>query len=250
MMSNAGYSIQAFVEDAKAIMTEPGTVADKQDAVGHQLSELSRRDDLTRFGYPFGPTDASTANYLLWREPPFTALVLGQFDPGYLSPVHEHGAAWVTACGYAGEDRWDIYERLDDRSRPGFSDVRLVDQWALPPGRFVSMPSPPRAIHAHNNVTSQVTLELIFSYVEPLPQQDRLVYDVESGRCWPSPFNLGGALVGDRYPPFPPDDDDRDLAEPSARARSVGWSLSGAARKWRTRSLRQAWCPSCAASWA
>ena len=195
------YAIPQFIKDAKAILDSGDSLEQKKAAIGERLSALSRRDDLTRFCFPLGPSDASTQTYLLWREPPYIALVLAQFDPGYLSPVHEHGDFWVIGCGYRGQDRWDIYERLDDRTRQGHADLKLVDQWHIPPGTTVSMPRPPRAIHSHNNEAPGHTLELIFSAAKPLSTQQRLVYDVDAGSCWPSGFNLGGMLVGDRYPP-------------------------------------------------
>lgn len=197
------YSIPRFIADAKAILASKSPLDQQQVAIGERLSELSRRDDLTRLGFPVGPSDASTQNYILWREPPYIALVLGQFDPGYLSPVHEHGEFWVVGCGYRGEDRWDMYERLDDGSKPGYADVKMVDQWHIPPGKFMVMPRPPRAIHSHNNVAPKgdTTMELIFSAIKPLPPATRLVYDIDEKTCWQSGFNLAGILVGDHYPP-------------------------------------------------
>lgn len=202
-MASSKYAIPRFISDAKSILASDAGLEQKQAAIGERLSELSKRDDLTRFGFPLGPSDASTQNYLLWREPPYTALVLGQFDPGYLSPVHEHGDFWVVGCGYRGQDRWDMYERIDDGSRPGHAEVKMVDQWHIPPGKSVVMPKPPRAIHSHNNEAEGDTLELIFSAINPLSPEQRIVYDVEGKTCWQSGFNLAGILVGDNYPPRP-----------------------------------------------
>lgn len=202
-MAGTKYDIPRFIADARAILASREPLERQKTAIGERLVELSRRDDLTRFGMPLGPSDASTDNYILWREPPYTALVLGQFDPGYLSPVHEHGDFWVVGCGYRGEDRWDMYERIDDGRTPGHAEVRLYDQWHIPPGKAVCMPMPPRAIHSHNNVAPGFTLELIFSAAKPLQREDRIVYDVDNRTCRPSGFNLSGILVGDYYPPRP-----------------------------------------------
>jgi len=195
------YSISRFIKDALQITESSMALEQKKAAIGERLSELSRRDDLLRFGLPLGPSDGSNENYLLWREPPYTALVLGQFDPGYQSPVHEHENFWVVGCVYRGQDRWDMYERLDDGSQPGHAEVRMVDQWIMQPGKAVWMPPPPRTIHSHNNEAAGITLELIFSVNKPLPPERRLIYDVDGKACWPSPFNLGGVMVGDYYPP-------------------------------------------------
>src|SRR5262249_40980034 len=127
-------TVRDFIQEAKKVVAQDIPLEKKQEAIGQGLSELSRRDDLVRLGYPVGPTDASTLSYVLCREPPYVGLILGSFDPGYGSPVHEHGDFWVVGCGYRGLDRWDMYERLDDGSRPGYSEVKLVNQVRLSPG--------------------------------------------------------------------------------------------------------------------
>lgn len=253
-MAAARYEISQFISDAKAILASRESLEQQKGAIGERLSALSKRDDLTRHGMPLGPSDASTDNYILWREPPYMALVLGQFDPGYLSPVHEHQDFWVVGCGYRGEDRWDMYERIDDGRRPGHAEVRLYDQWHIPRGKAVCMPMPPRAIHSHNNVSSALTQELIFSAAKPLPPEDRIVYDVDNKTCWPSGFNLAGILVGDYYPPRPV----ASVVQPPRKSmlRQATSALAGAASlgaaqlgAWTPGGLfgrRKGFCPVCA----
>jgi predicted metal-dependent enzyme (double-stranded beta helix superfamily) len=203
MSVNGRYSVSAFIKDASAVLEGGGDLEDKKADIADRLSHLSRRDDLTRTSMPLGPADASTANYLLYREPPYTSLLLAQFDPGYLSPIHAHGDFWVVACGYRGRDRWDMYERRDDGTQPGYAEIALVDQYHIPPGRSVWMPRPPRAIHSHNNEHDALTLELIFTAAKPSDPADRLIYDAEEKACFPSPWAPGVALAGDTYPPRP-----------------------------------------------
>ncbi len=200
MTVSSRYSIRAFIADAKQILADGIALEQKKMAIGERLRLLSQRDDLIRYGAPMGPTDGCTGVYLLWREPPHIGLILAQFDHGYMSPVHEHGNFWVVACGYRGRDRWDMYERLDDGSRPGYADLRLVDQIVIPPGTPAWMREPPRAIHSHNNEFSGETLELIFTGSPPMDPKNRLLYDVEEKRSWPTWFKAS-KLVGDVYPP-------------------------------------------------
>lgn len=200
-MSDTTYTVPDFMRDARRILASGDDLEEQKVALGQHMVELAKRDDLTRFAVPNGPSDVSTGSFVLWREPPFTALVLGEFAPGYLSPVHEHGDFWVVACGYRGEDRWDMYERTDAGDQPGHAEVKLVDQWTVTPGTFVSMPPPPRAIHSHNNASSsEPLLELIFSAAEPLSGANRTLYDVGGCRCWGSAFNVNSIMGGDRYP--------------------------------------------------
>jgi len=201
-MSRSGkYTVAGFMQDAKRILETELPLAEKQAEIADRMSLLSQRDDLTRFAIPIGPADGSTQNFLLGFEPPFTLLGLSQFDPHYLSPVHEHGDFWVIACGWRGVDRWDMYERKDDGSIAGYADLELVDQIFLPRGRTTWMPPPPRSIHSHNNETGALNCELIFTAAEPMKVEDRLYYDVEEKTCWPSLFPPATIFPGTRWPP-------------------------------------------------
>ncbi len=230
MSNGTRYTIPAFIREAKDILAGDLPLEGKKAAIGDRLSLLSRRDDLTRLAIPVGPADASTGNFLLWREPPYISLFLAQFDPGYLSPVHEHGDFWVVSCGYRGRSRWDIYERLDDGSRPGYAEVKLVDQVPLPPGVPVWMPPPPRAIHAHNNEFDGDTLEILFSAIRPIEPPERVIYDVEGRTCFPSPWRPGAILIGDTYPPRPPSPGGPRRCTVDTCIRPSGTSSSSAAR--------------------
>lgn len=180
------YTIPEFIADARKVLATGDPLAVKKAALGEHLRELAKRDDLTRFGRPIGHSDASNFNWILHRESPDLMLILVAWLPGFKSPVHEHGTYYVVGVGYEGHDRWDVYERLDDGSQPGRAELKLVDQWDVTPGKVVCMPEPPRAIHSHNNVTSQLTYELLFTATPPLPPGERLIYDVERQACWPT----------------------------------------------------------------
>lgn len=200
-MSGSKYSVRAFMRDANAILATGAALEDKKADIAERMAALSKRDDLTRFALPFGPADGSTQNYLLAFEPPYTLLGISQFDPHYYSPIHEHGDFWVIGCGWRGVDRWDMYERLDDGSVPGYADIRMVDQIFLPPGRTVWMPPPPRAIHSHNNDTGGFNYELIFTAAKPMEPEDRFYYDPDEKACWPSLFAPAKIFPDTPWPP-------------------------------------------------
>lgn len=194
------YRIKEFISDAKKIMSGTGPLADRQAEAAERLSVLSRNDDLMRYGLALGPADASTNNFLLWREEPNVLLAIAQFDQHYVSPVHEHDHYWVIGCGYRGHDRWDMYERLDDGSKKGFADLKLVDRYDLSPGKTAIMPPPPCSIHSHNNQFDGSSLELIFSMAEPSDPSRRIVYDVEEQVARLSWWQPGGLYQGGDYP--------------------------------------------------
>jgi hypothetical protein len=195
-MSRSGkYTVAGFMADASAILARDLPLENTKEEIADRLSLLSQRDDLTRFAMPIGPADGSTQNFLLAFEPPYS-----QFDPHYLSPVHEHGDFWVIGCGWRGVDRWDMYERKDDGSVEGYADLELVDQIFLPRGKTVWMPPPPRSIHSHNNETGALNMELIFTAAKPMAVEDRFYYDVEEKTCWPSLFPPANIFPGTRWP--------------------------------------------------
>lgn len=201
MGSGARYDPKTFMADAQRILGQVGDLSSAQDEIAERLSHLAARDDLTRFGAQIGPSDAANGTFLIWREPPHFALLMVQFDEGWMSPVHDHQNHWIVACGYRGADRWDMYERKDDGNVMGHADLQLVDQVVVRPGDTISMPPPPRAIHSHNNVHNGPTLELIFSAAPPSPAAERHIYDVEASSCQPSWFEVSDQLVGDYFPP-------------------------------------------------
>jgi predicted metal-dependent enzyme (double-stranded beta helix superfamily) len=196
------YTIERFMTDAKDLLSSSED-SSPWEAIGERLSALSRRDDLTAYGAQLGPTDASNGTYLLWREPPFFTLLLVRFDEHFRSPVHDHRDHHIVACAYRGIDRWDLYERVDDGGGPGPCTLELVEQVELRSGDSVALTGPPRSIHSHNNVARGDTLELIFSATPPTPASDRLMFDLSTGTCRASWYEIADQLQGDYFPPRP-----------------------------------------------
>jgi predicted metal-dependent enzyme (double-stranded beta helix superfamily) len=196
----ARYGIKQFITDAKDLLLDNLPLTQLHEALGTRLVELSERDDLTSHGRIIGPSDASFNSYLLWREPPHLALVLAQFEPGYRSPIHEHGDHWVLGAGYRGRDRWDVYERLDGSTAAGPAKIRLKDQVVVEPGSWTALQPPPASIHSHNNLTDGFTSELIFSAVAPIPRERRLLFDLEEQTCRVSWFGAAEHVAGGAYP--------------------------------------------------
>ena len=195
------YTVEAFMGDAKAILSGGAPLEEIKTEIGQRLSALGKRDDLTCMAAQFGPTDASNGTYLLWREPPYFTLVLIRLDEHFRSPVHDHANHWVVASCYKGVDRWDIYERTDGGTGSGACALELADQVVLNPGDFIAMPPPPQAIHSHTNLARGDTLELIFSAAKPIAAADRMIYDLPGSKCQPSWFEVADQLQGDWFPP-------------------------------------------------
>lgn len=186
----AHYSIKHFISDAKCILSKGLPLEVQKQQVGERLRELAKRDDLLSFGRPIGYTDASNFNWVLYREHPDIMLVMVGWLPGYRSPIHEHADYYPIGVGYRGHDRWDIYERKDDGKTPGYADLELIDQWHVTPGKLVYLAPPPQAIHSHNMLSMDMTYELLFFSTPSLTPEQRLHFDPDEKRCWPTHFSM------------------------------------------------------------
>ena len=66
--------------------------------------------------------------------------------PGRTGSVHDHADAWVLYGVLDGTESLERYERIDDGSRPGHAELRLVSVTTGSQGKVDLVP--PRAIHA------------------------------------------------------------------------------------------------------
>ena len=77
--------------------------------------------------------------------------------PGRSTAPHDHGT-WAVIAGLEGTERNALWERLDDRTRPGHADVRRTGERTVGPGELILLPS--GSIHSVVNDTDAVTVSL------------------------------------------------------------------------------------------
>jgi predicted metal-dependent enzyme (double-stranded beta helix superfamily) len=73
------------------------------------------------------------------------------------TPPHDHGT-WAIVVGVDGPEKNEFYERVDDRSRSGYAELRKIGAKVFEPGEVVAMPT--GTIHSVWNESSRVTLSL------------------------------------------------------------------------------------------
>jgi len=96
--------------------------------------------------------------HVLHEEPDHSLAVLAvSWLPGRGIPPHDHGT-WGVVVGVDGLEENAFWERTDDRSRPGYAEVRRIGKKVFGPGDVLAMPT--GAIHSVRNETGQVTLSL------------------------------------------------------------------------------------------
>lgn len=96
--------------------------------------------------------------HLLHEEPDHSLAVFAvSWRPGGGTPPHDHGD-WGIVVGVDGAERNVFWERIDDRSRPGYADLRKIGEKVFAPGEVVAMPT--GTIHSVSNESDRVTLSL------------------------------------------------------------------------------------------
>jgi predicted metal-dependent enzyme (double-stranded beta helix superfamily) len=96
--------------------------------------------------------------HLLHEEPDHSLAVLAaSWLPKRGAPPHDHGV-WAIVVGIEGVERNAFYERVDDRSRPGYAELRPIGEQELGPGEVLAMPA--GTIHSVTNDSDAVSLSL------------------------------------------------------------------------------------------
>jgi len=96
--------------------------------------------------------------HLLHEEPDHSLAVFAvSWRPGGGTPPHDHGD-WGIVVGVDGAEKNVFWERIDDRTRPGYAELRKLGEKVFVPGDVVAMPT--GTIHSVSNESDRVTLSL------------------------------------------------------------------------------------------
>ncbi len=153
------YCFQDFITDLELI-----TKVEREDA--DKIKKIARKMRLLLNGEPF-LTDAEMqphteryARHLVHvdRERRFiiASLVWG---PSQGTPIHDH-QTWGVAGVVQGELRITSFLRIDDRSKPGYADLREASAIVAPPGLVSYVLPPNEEIHMMENPTDEPTISL------------------------------------------------------------------------------------------
>ncbi|MBI4195656.1 MAG: cysteine dioxygenase family protein [Betaproteobacteria bacterium] len=155
----ATYSISDLVGDLKKICAACHSDHDIIARVRPlaQRAAASRELWLDKRFYEADP-DQGFGVYLLHEEPDHTLAVFAvSWLPNRGTPPHDHGT-WAVVAGVDGPEKNEFFERVDDRSRPGYAELRKIGEKVFSDGEVVALPA--GAIHSVWNETDAVTVSL------------------------------------------------------------------------------------------
>ena len=183
MITSDNYSMDAFIDDARDIITEWGH--DGREAADRLFPIVERAvwldgllDESKRV-----PPESGRSRFYHYRAPDESLLIyVVEFVPGMPTPVHDH-VNWglIGVCG--GEQLTTIYERTDDGHDPDHAALKLLSHRVRRRGEVHSLVAP-RDIHRLETV-GEVPSYSLHVIGGNLTRSRRHVFDVETGAVTP-----------------------------------------------------------------
>lgn len=132
------------------------------------------------------PADGRAENLLFYEDPDYGFAVNGltKNAAGYGSAnlIHDHAHIYTLYGVLAGHERIERYERLDDRSKPGYAEIRQTADMVVGPGQIDLVK--PYEIHTEITLGERTVAVIIRSQKSGSFNQGR--YDPKTNRYWES----------------------------------------------------------------
>jgi len=115
------------------------------------MARLMARPDLLSMGIPRQGNNVAFSQYLYYDGQ--LSILLYQVPKDKPIPAHDHGI-WETVFVYRGRMKHVVYQRMDDGTKPGFADLKPVDDRVLEQGDM-ALVAPPHDIHSFTGLTDE-----------------------------------------------------------------------------------------------
>jgi predicted metal-dependent enzyme (double-stranded beta helix superfamily) len=144
------------------------------DAIKDATRPLLERADLESLGVKRQGNFVNNSKFLYYDGG--LEMTLNEMPPGKQFPAHDHGTCEAIVI-YAGQLAHTVYERVDNGSRQGHADLKVIDDRVLQRGDITLM-MPPVEIHSFKAVTPGT---FVLTVVQGRIKADRHFYRPEDG---------------------------------------------------------------------
>jgi 3-mercaptopropionate dioxygenase len=146
-MASAGLPVfEEFVAQLRALWEAEPDNQHRMEKARPLLERLVKDPGLKAHSASW-PSTEGYKNLLLYVDPQHHFAINAVVRmPGRVGGVHDHADAWVLYGVLDGSESLERYERIDDGSRAGYAELRLVSATAGTQGKVDLVP--PHAIHA------------------------------------------------------------------------------------------------------
>ena len=130
-------AIWAALPDDESRMTRAKTLMEQDILANEDLRAHAER----------WPSTEGRKNLLFYQDPDYGFVINGVVrEPNRTGGAHDHADAWVLYGLLDGTETLERFERIDDRSRDGYAEIRLTGATEGRPGKADLVP--PYDIHA------------------------------------------------------------------------------------------------------
>jgi predicted metal-dependent enzyme (double-stranded beta helix superfamily) len=157
-MKQTAYTLERLVEDLRRITADGAGEHETLAALRPLVRQFALAGHWREPRHLQANPEQGFGAHLLHEEPDHSlAVFAASWLPRRGAPAHDHGI-WAIVVGIEGVERNVFYERVDDRSRPGYAELRPIGEQALGPGEVLTMPA--GTIHSVTNDSDAVSLSL------------------------------------------------------------------------------------------
>ncbi|MGE3247326.1 MAG: hypothetical protein AB7F96_19025 [Beijerinckiaceae bacterium] len=176
-------ALQTFVDRCRAIWAKGGDTKTCMEQALPALEEIVSDPSLQKLSESW-PSTEGRKNLLLYVDPDYGFAVNAVVRvPGRKGSVHDHGHVWVAYGVLTGTESLERYERIDDRSREDYAELRLTGVGDGRPGKVDLVP--PFDIHAEKGGPTRSTAIILRS--GKLGEVVQRQFDLETGAVRPGP---------------------------------------------------------------
>ena len=188
-METSGYSIQSLVTDLRRVVSdradEPKILSQVRPLA--LRAALSKDSWLEKRFYVADP-EQGFGVYLLHEEPDHSLAIFAvSWLPNRGAPPHDHGT-WAVIAGVDGPERNELFERIDDGTRPGHAELKKVGEKVFRAGDVLAMRT--GQIHSVWNDSDSVSVSL-HMYGRNIQHIERSQFDLDKRTQTPFAVRLG-----------------------------------------------------------
>ena len=161
-------ALERFIEKTRALFAAEADLEKRWTALEPILAEMLSDPEVLEAakGWPdCVPRDGRAENLLFYEDPDYgfaiNGLTKGTTRQGVRARIHDHAHIYTLYGVLDGHEQIERYDRLDDRSKPDYAEIRLASDKHVGPGEIDLVR--PYEVHTENTVGERTVAIIVRS---------------------------------------------------------------------------------------